>query len=288
MQFGLNLPNIGACGDPRVLAEIAIEAERAGWDGVFVWDALAVGTDDPGLLPTCDPWLALAAIAGRTERVKLGPIITPLARRRPWKVARETVTLDLLSNGRLILPVGLGAMTDGGFSKVGEELDRRVRAELLDESLAILDGLWSGEPFAYDGKHFHVDEMTFLPKPAQQPRIPVWVVTVWNRPKSMRRALAWDGVMPVPTTRDGKHRAMTPAEVRELKTWMDNRRLSGAPYDIVLEVETITDPGARREAIAAYEEAGATWWLEPVYEAIYPESGGVEGMRAWIARGPLG
>lgn len=288
MKFGLNLPNIGACGDPHVLAEIAWEAEQAGWDGVFVWDALAVESDEPALLPTCDPWIALAAIAGRTERVKIGTIITPLARRRPWKVARETVTLDLLSSGRFILPVGLGALTDGGFNKVGEDLDRRVRAELLDEALSILDGLWSGQPFAFEGTHYQMGEMTFLPKPVQQPRIPVWVVAVWNRPKSMRRTLAWDGVMPVPMTPDGKHRAMTPDEVRDMKTWMDDRRSSDAPYDIVLEVETITDPVARREAIAAYQEAGATWWLEPVYEAIYTESGGVEAMRAWIGRGPLG
>lgn len=288
MRFGLNLPNIGECGDPRVLADIAREAEEAGWDGVFVWDALAVGMDDPGLLPTCDPWVAMAAIAERTERVKLGPIITPLARRRPWKVARETVTLDLLSNGRVILPVGLGALTDGGFSKVGEELDRRLRAERLDESLAILDGLWSGEPFAFHGKHFQVEEMTFLPKPVQQPRIPIWVVAVWNRPKSMRRALAWDGVMPVPMTPDGKHRAMTPDEVREMKAWMDARRASDTPYDIVLEVAAISDPTERRELIVAHQEAGTTWWLEPVYEAIYTESGGVDGMRDWIKRGPLG
>jgi hypothetical protein len=288
VKFGLNLPNIGECGDPRVLAEIAVEAERAGWDGVFVWDALAVAGDDPGLMPTCDPWLALAAIAERTERVKLGPIIAPLARRRPWKVARETVTLDLLSNGRLVLPVGLGALTDGGFSKVGEELDRRLRAERLDESLAILDGLWSGQPFAFDGRHFQIDELTFLPKPVQQPRIPVWVVAVWHRPKSMRRALAWDGVMPVPMTDTGEHRAMTPDEVREIKVWMDARRPTDTPYDIVMEAGTISDPVERREAIAAYAEAGATWWLESVFEAIYPEQGGVEGMRAWIARGPQG
>ena len=288
MRYGLNLPNIGECGDPRVLAEIAREAEEAGWDGVLVWDAMAVAVDDPRLLPTCDPWVALAAIAERTARVKLGTIITPLARRRPWKVARETVTLDLLSDGRFILPVGLGALTDGGFSKVGEELDRRLRAERLDESLAILDGLWSGAPFAFEGKHFQMEEMTFLPTPVQRPRIPVWVVAVWNRPKSMRRALDWDGVMPVPMTPDGKHRAMTPDEVREMKAWMDARRVTDAPYDIVMEVEAISDPAQRREMIAAHEEAGTTWWLEPVYEAIYAESGGVDAMRAWIKRGPQG
>ena len=124
MQFGLNLPNTGVCSDPRVL-------EESGWDGVFVWDALAVDTgSDSGTRLVGDPWIALAAMAMTTQTVKLGPIITPLSRRRPWKVARETVALDLLSNGRLILPVGLGAIEDGGFSKVGEVLDRRQRAEM--------------------------------------------------------------------------------------------------------------------------------------------------------------
>src|SRR5450755_1572954 len=174
MQYGVNLP---ITVDAQTLARLAGEAEAAGWDGVFVWDGLSGNPEnEPEKQAIYDPWIALAAIAMSTRRVRLGTMVTPLARRRPWKVARETVTLDHLCQGRLILPVGLGETSDGGFSNVGEELDRKKRAQLLDESLDILDGLWSGEPFSYNGEHYHIKEMTFLPGPVQSPRIPIWVV----------------------------------------------------------------------------------------------------------------
>ena len=137
MRYGFIVTN----GDPRAIAELAREAEAAGWDGVFYWDGICVGAMD-----TYDPWVVMAAMAMRTERVRLGAILTPPARRRPWKLARETMTLDHLSGGRPVLPVGLGAVDDGGFSKVGEPTDRKTRAQRLDESLEILEGLWSGEP----------------------------------------------------------------------------------------------------------------------------------------------
>ena len=123
-----------------------------------------------------DPWLMLAAIALRTKHVRIGAMLTPPSRRRPWKLARETVTLDHLSNGRLILPVGLGALDDGGFTKVNEVTDRKQRAELMEESLEILTGLWSGKPFSFHGQHYNIAEVTFLPPPVQSPRIPIWVV----------------------------------------------------------------------------------------------------------------
>lgn len=148
MRYGVVIPT----GDPRTVADLAREAEAAGWDGVFTWDGIYVGET----MPVYDPWVVMAGMAMVTKRVRIAPIRTPLSRRRPWKVARETVTLDHLSNGRLVLPVGLGAVDS--FGKVGEETDRRTRAELLDESLAILDGLWSGKPFRFDGKHYHLDK----------------------------------------------------------------------------------------------------------------------------------
>ena len=156
---------------------------------MFTWDGIAIGTMD-----TFDPWVVIAAMAMRTERIRLGAIVTPPSRRRPWKLARETMTLDRLSNGRLILPVGLGALDDAAFGNVGEPTEARVRAELLDETLAILAGLWSGEPFAFSGTHYRFDEMTFRPTPVQQPRIPIWVVGAWPHEKSLRRTLAWDGI----------------------------------------------------------------------------------------------
>ena len=145
-------------GGPRDAASLAAEAEAAGWDGVFTWDGISIGATD-----TYDPWVVMAAMAMRTERVRLGAIVTPPARRRPWKLAREAVTLDHLSNGRLVLPVGLGALDDAGFGNVGEPTDARARAELLDESLEILEGLWSGEPFGYEGAHYRFGPMTFRP-----------------------------------------------------------------------------------------------------------------------------
>jgi len=154
MQYGFVIP----CGDIQAVPELAYEAEEAGWDGVFIPDCISIETPTVPPSPGYDPWVMLTAIALRTRRVRLGTMITSVSRRRPWKLARETVTLDHLSNGRLILPVGLGAAgDDAGFYKVGEEMDRKVRAKLLDEGLEILAGLWSGQPFSYQGEHHRVE-----------------------------------------------------------------------------------------------------------------------------------
>lgn len=224
---------------------------------------------------------ALAAIALVTKRVRLGTMVTPLSRRRPWKVARETVTLDHLCQGRLILPVGLGAVTEGGFAKVGEELDRKIRAQMLDEGLAILTGLWSGQPFSFSGQHYQVQEMTFLPPPVQQPRIPIWVIGAWPHRKSMRRTLGFDGILP--TKMEGE---MTPADIQEMTTWLSQQRKSPTPFDIVMEGETPgDDPVAATAMLLPLDQAGVTWWLEAVWST--PETkGGVEGMKKRIQQGP--
>src|SRR5579884_1479444 len=148
MRYGFILPG----GDVQTVVELAAEAEAAGWDGVFYWDGISI----PSAGPMFDPWVVLAAFALRTTRVRIGAMLTPVSRRRPWKLARETMTVDHLSNGRLILPVGLGALDDEGFGKVGEATDTKTRAERLDEGLEILTGLWSGEPFSFEGKHYRV------------------------------------------------------------------------------------------------------------------------------------
>src|SRR5215470_19306464 len=153
MHYGIYLPNFGEYGDPRLLAELAHEAEAAGWEGCFLWDHIHRWH---GQEPFADPWIALTAMALRTERLRLGPLVTPLARRRPWKLARETVTLDRLSGGRLTLGVGLGAPPREEFEQFGEDGDDKVRAKKLDESLEILTGLWSGEPFGYLGEYYTI------------------------------------------------------------------------------------------------------------------------------------
>lgn len=240
-------------GEPATIADLAREVEEAGWDGAFYWDGICIGAFD-----TFDPWVVMAAMAVRTSRVRIGAMLTPPARRRPWKLARETMTLDHLSGGRLVLPVGLGATDDGGFSKVGEPTDKRVRAQLFDESLEILTGLWSGEPFSYGGEHYEVREMTFLPKPVQSPRIPIWVVGAWPSRKSMNRALRYDGLLAYTTRGE-----VTPGDIREMKRYAGENREEGTPFDVVVEGETPgDDPERAREIVHPYSEAGATWWIE--------------------------
>src|SRR4051812_10475683 len=259
MKYGFVLPD----ADVKIAPELAREAEDAGWDGVFIPDCIYIDTEGFHNMPAYDPWVVLAAMAVRTGRVIIGPMITPLSRRRPWKVARETATLDILSNGRLVLPVGLGALDDAGFERVGEATGRKERAELLDEALDIIAGLWSGERFSFEGRHFQVRDLTFLPRPVQQPRIPVWVVAAWPREKSMARALRWDGLLPNTMNHDGSFRETTPEDVRAMRAYVQERRTEGGPFDIIMEGATPGDDPARaRATVGPFEEAGATWWIE--------------------------
>ncbi|MGH3090215.1 MAG: LLM class flavin-dependent oxidoreductase [Rubrobacteraceae bacterium] len=252
MKYGFIIPS----GDPLTVADLARDVEEAGWDGAFYWDGICVGAFD-----TYDPWVVMAAMAMRTERVRIGAMLTPPARRRPWKLARETTTLDHLSNGRLVFPVGLGATDDGGFSKVGEPTGKKARAELLDESLEILTGLWSGEPFSFEGEHYEVGEMTFLPKPVQTPRVPIWVVGAWPAKKSMSRVLRYDGMLTAVTYRSPGE--VAPEDIRAIKEYVEENREGDAPFDIIREGETPgEDPERAVDIVRPYAEAGATWWIE--------------------------
>ncbi len=277
MQYGFIIPG----GDLHTLIELANEAEEAGWDGVFYWDGICI----EGVGPMYDPWVVLAAMAMRTKRVRIGAVLTPVSRRRPWKLARETVSLDLLSHGRLILPVGLGALEDGGFAKVGEETDRKIRAQLLDEGLEILTGLWSGQPFSFHGQHYHVEEMTFLPPPVQSPRIPIWVVGVWPRMKSMQRVLRYDGLLPAKINADGSPGEVTPADILAMKAYIAEHRNQTTPFDIVWEGET---PGDNHEQavsiVRPWAEAGTTWWMESRWG--YPMTVRLDEVRTRIRQGP--
>jgi hypothetical protein len=254
LRYGFLVPT----GDPRTVAELAREAEEAGWDGAFYWDGICVGEMD-----TYDPWVVMAAMAMLTEGVSIGAVLTPPARRRPWKLARETVALDHLSGGRLVLPVGLGALDDGGFSKVGEPTDRKVRAKLLDESLEILTGLWGGEPFSYEGEHYQLEEMTFRPPPVQRPRIPIWVVGAWPSRKSMGRALRYDGVLVATIGGSAESSGITPETIRAIKAYAEENRTETTPFDIVWEGRTSgEDPGRATAVVRPYAEAGVMWWIE--------------------------
>ena len=256
MRYGFELAPWGDLVDPRDLAALAKEAEDAGWDGFFVWDAMIHDPDD---LPKADPWVAMAAVAMATEKILIGPMVTPLPRRRPWKLAREAVSLDQLSKGRLILGVGLGDPSEEEFEWFGEPgVDHKTRARMLDEGLAILDGLWSGKAFSFDGEFYKLQEATFLPTPVQQPRIPVWVGGWWPNKPPFRRAARWDGVQP-----GGAHGPLTPDDVRDLIAYIKEHRPSGEPFDVA--IGGVTDGSKPSEAAteaARFAEAGATWWLE--------------------------
>jgi hypothetical protein len=231
-----------------------------------------------------DPWVVMAAMAMETERVRLGAIVTPPSRRRPWKLAREAMTLDRLSNGRLILPVGLGALDDSGFANVGEPTDARIRAEMLDESLAIIDGLWSGEPFGFEGRHYRFGPMTFRPTPVQRPRIPVWVIGAWPHERSMRRTLRWDGIYVQAQDAEAKP-ASGPEPLRDVLAYIARERpseLADRPFDVVVEGTTpVDDPIEAARVAGAHADAGATWWIEADWT-----NSSVDAMRRRIAAGP--
>lgn len=267
MQFALSLPNFvpveyGGAGTLHRFVEWACAAERAGWDGFFIWDHLIYLKE--WSLHVEDPWVLMAAIASATERIHIGTMITPLPRRRPWQVARAAVSLDHLSGGRLILGVGLGAPLEGDFEPFGEPTDNRVLAQRLDESLDIIGGLWKGEPISYQGQHYKLDGIQFLPRPLQTPRIPIWVAGVWPRKAPMRRAAKWDGVYPLKDSGDPDNpfAQVTPGDAREIRGYIAQHRADGAAFDVVVSGWTGFDRVQGIELLATYAEAGVTWWIE--------------------------
>ena len=257
MRFGICVPAFADFSDPRSLAELAHDAEVAGWDGFFIWDAMFF---DPTFHPMADPWVALAAVALSTQQIRIGTMVTPIARRRPWKLARETVSVDRLSNGRLILGVGLGDPVQWDFGFFDEATDPRIRARRLDEGLDILTGLWTGQPFHYQGDQYNVKEVIFRPTPVQSPRIPIWVGGWWPNKPPLRRAARWDGVCPV---KGGG--SITPDEWRELLAYVQANRTSTTPFDAVHSGATPGDnPTQAAEMVESYANVGVTWWIEPV------------------------
>jgi alkanesulfonate monooxygenase SsuD/methylene tetrahydromethanopterin reductase-like flavin-dependent oxidoreductase (luciferase family) len=258
MKFGLDIPTAGVYADPGKLADLAVEAEDAGWDGFFIWDI--VFAENQSDVPVVDPWVALAAIAARTRRIKIGAMLTPLPRRRPWQVAREAVAIDLLSNGRLVFGAGSGYQARD-FTAFGEDADAKIRAEKLDEGLEVLNGLWSGKEFSFHGKHYEVNEVEFLPKPLQSPRIPIWLAGGWPRRKPFRRAARWDGIY-VMTVNQETGELLTLDEIREIAAYLHSHRESPAPFDIGVNGESKGNDSHAIEQAQAFSEAGATWWIE--------------------------
>jgi alkanesulfonate monooxygenase SsuD/methylene tetrahydromethanopterin reductase-like flavin-dependent oxidoreductase (luciferase family) len=250
---------------PPVSGEVSVEkivdwivlAEQSGWDGFSFWDHMTFYPDNAEIF---DPWILRGAVAARTKRIKIVANITPLPRRRAWKVARETATLDRLSNGRLIFGVGIGNPPED-FSLFGEESDPKVRAERLDESLEIITGLWTGKPFSFEGRHHSIREVTFLPTPVQTPRIPIWVGGMWPAKAPMRRAAKWDGVCPSRMWPD----VLTPVDLHELLEYIESFRGDLRNFDV--SVGGQTNGGNKRkdeDTLAPWIGAGVTWWFEEI------------------------
>ncbi len=282
MKFGIYLPNFGPYGDARVLADLAQDAEKSGWDGFFIWDHIAGWT-----LPMVDPWVALAAIACSTERIRIGTTVTPLPRRRPWKVAREAVSIDHLSGGRLTLSVGIGG-GDGEWAHLGEEPDLVKRGAMLDEALKVLVGLWSGEPFSYAGEYYQIEKAHFTPKPLQYPRIPIWVGGNWPNKPPFRRAAKWDGSFPLLNVWENEEEL---ARLDDAIRFLKEQREIEDPLDII--VMGVTEDATSPEGLAIVQqraELGATWWLESITPfragAGYEDEWPVDLMRERILGGP--
>jgi hypothetical protein len=280
VRFAINLPNIGPYADVLAMADLARVAEDSGWDGLFVWDHVTWLRSEPQ--PVADPWILLTAIALATTRLRVGTMVTPVARRRPAKLARETVTLDRLSGGRLTLGVGLGTPVDDEFVAVGEPGDLRVLAQRLDEGLDVLAAAWSGRSVSYHGKTQHVDGVTFLPRPVQRPRIPVWVGGTWPKRAPLRRALRWDGAVFTYLDESGPGpgwRSAEPHEIAELASLARRERGSSDGFDIVVGGRSLDDDAHLVEPLAA---AGATWWQE----SLGPHYGEWEDVIGRIRLGP--
>ena len=271
MKFSLSLMNFGYSGDVQILAELAVEAEEAGWDAVFLADH--VNWKDKGF--HVDPWIALGLIADRTSRVMIGTAITPIARRRPTKLAREILTLHQLSGGRFILGAGNGAWSSE-FEDLGDPGDLKVRAEMLDEGLELLQKTWSGADFDHQGAHYRAKAQTFSTGSID---IPIWLGATWPSQKPFRRASRFDGVMAM--SQDFRN-PLSLNDVGEIGTLIAAHRKSDKPFSFGVALTTSDDRTADIDRAKAYEAAGANWWME----GVWPPAETIEGLRKLVRSGP--
>lgn len=275
-RFAIYAPNFGVFGDVARSVELARMAEEAGWDGWFTWDNLLWETD----APLAEPWVTLAAIAAATHRIRLGPLVIPLPRHRPWLIARAAVTLDHLSRGRLILGAGLGGDWYRELSAFGEQQEPRALAAMTDEALELIARLWTGERVDFTGGTYRVTGVRFLPGPLQQPRIPIWIAAVRPNRRPLARAARWDGVVPI--AMDGllgteQVRDVVATIRAERKAMGDERQLDVAVMGRFRELEE----QARASAVSAMAEVGMTWWLES-----FGPNDDADEVRQVILRGP--
>ena len=276
MKYAINFANFDYLGDIKVLVDLAVDAEKAGWDAVFVWDHVNLILDGCGQGGKhADPWITLGLIAEHTESVMIGPSITPIARRRPVKLAREILTLHQLAGDRFIFGAGSG-VAPSEFDDLGEASDLRVRADMLDEGLQLLQELWSGEDVDHLGKHYQVKSPAFATGGVD---IPIWLAATWPNKRPFRRAAKYDGVFAV---YQDFVTELNPQEVAEITSYIDEHRDNDEPFQLSIGTNTTDDRQADFARSQAFEEAGANWWLD----GGNPATESLEALRARVRRGP--
>lgn len=267
VRFGLSFPNFGAYAEPAAMVELAMAAEDAGWDGFFVWDHIVISDG----MPVADPWVLLGAIGQATGSIKIGTMVAALPRHRPWVVARQAVTLDRLTGGRMNLGVGIGYPPEVEFATFDDPTGDRQRADMLDEGLSIITAVWSGEPFEFKGEHYRVRRNRFAPKPVQEPGIPIWVAGMLPNLRPFRRAARYDGVFPIRSDMED----LTPIDVARVAAYVKRHRTTDDPFDLMVGGPVDGD-------VPAMRDAGATWYL------VGPSPSGepVDETLTWISSGP--
>lgn len=273
MKYAIEIVPFGEMGEPRNILRLAQEAEISGWEGVFLWDHLAYAFGWPGV----DPWIALAAVAASTQKIRLGVDVTPLPRRRPQVLALTLASLDLLSHGRVIFGAGLGG-TNEEYEAFGEPSNMKLRAEKLDEGLDILNLLMSGETVNHIGKHYTVKNVSFSPRPIQQPRIPIWIGG--ESQAALRRASRWDGWV-IPGIDQDRNVVISPFQLSQRVESFHKHR--GSPQHFDVAISGCSEPG-EGSLSGEYSSAGATWWLE----SLFGLRGSVDDMLKRVQAGPPG
>ena len=277
IKYGLGFIQFNELSNPELVVEFAIEAEKAGWDGFFLIDHIYFSREN--ISSIAETWVLLSAIAARTEKIKIGTCVSPLPRYHPWQFAKMAATLDILSKGRLILGLGLGG-PEVEYETFGQKYDLKILAEKMDECLDIIQGLWTGELFSYKGKHYQIDDACLLPKPLQNPRIPLILGGSWPFKKPFIRAAKYDGVLPI-------HRNfpqdLNPNELKEILDTVKQNRINDDPFEVMMFGSGFFVPDKRLEIMKPYIDLGITWWLEHVNTLMQPS---VEKMKDLVKKGP--
>ena len=278
MNFAVSLPNYKKYADVHLLIKMAKEAETAGWDGFVIWDHEAAG----GKSPVTDPWVTMGAIAAQTHKMKLGIIITQLAKHSPWKIAKEAATLDQLTDGRFILGIGLGFALEREFKVLGDEHKEKARKAVLDEILEILGDLWTEDDYKISDEHFKEDQPQPDRKKKRPVYIPIWMAGLWPDRLQFRRVAQWNGVLPIAKGYEYNN-MMLPEAINDVIEFVGSHRTVDEPFDIIhAGITSGVDHEKDKEIIETYRQAGVTWWME----AITPGRAPVEKIIERIKAGP--